>query len=217
MKKKIVLLSLLVLPLVLYIYFSMAKHNSLFLPVITTNVSELPNATAADTTKPFLANKITVLGFIGNDIVKKKEVVFNINQKIHNKYKGFTDFQLVMVAPDGTQADVQRVQAEMKMMADTSGWKFVFLSPEEIQALYSSLKVKGRLDADMGTFNLYIIDKDLSLRGRKGKDKDGEEEYRDGYNSFSAAELHNEMTDDIKIVLREYRLALKKNNVKRQI
>ena len=28
---------------------------------------------------------------------------------------------------------------------------------------------------------------------------------------ISAADLHNEMTDDVKILLREYRLALKKN------
>ena len=41
-------------------------------------------------------------------------------------------------------------------------------------------------------------------------------EYRECYNSESAAELHNEMSDDVKILLREYRLALKKNNNNRK-
>ena len=42
------------------------------------------------------------------------------------------------------------------------------------------------------------------------------DEYKESYNTISAADLHNEMTDDIKIILREYRLALKKNKNKRK-
>ena len=44
----------------------------------------------------------------------------------------------------------------------------------------------------------------------KVKTKKGEEEYKESYNTISAADLHNEMTDDVKIILREYRLALKR-------
>jgi hypothetical protein len=221
MKRKIVLLCLLVLPLLLYIYFSLAKHNSLFLPVVTKNVSEIPAGTTTIDKPVALQGKITVLGFIGQKVMKKKESIFNINQKVNAKYKEFTDFQTVIIAPEGTEADVQQLRTELKVMADISNWKFVFLSPESIREVYNSLKVKEPLDADLGTFNIFIIDKDRNLRGRKGKNKKGEDEYRDSYNSFSAAELHNEMTDDLKIVLREYRLALKKNDtlkgVKRQI
>jgi hypothetical protein len=56
------------------------------------------------------------------------------------------------------------------------------------------------------------VDKELNHRGRKGQNKKGQEEYKESYNTISAADLHNEMTDDVKIILREYRLALKKNN-----
>lgn len=214
MKRKIVLLVLLALPLVLYIYFSLVKHNSLYLPVITKNVSELPQGKtfAGDTVK--LEGKITVLGFTGTDVARKKETIFNINQKINSRYKDFTDFQIVMVAPEGTEADVQKLQADIKSMADTYNWKFIFLQIDKINALYASLKAKESLDANHGTFNIFIVDKKRSLRGRNGENKKGEHEYRDSYNSFSASELHNEMTDDVKIVLREYRLALKSNNNK---
>ena len=33
-----------------------------------------------------------------------------------------------------------------------------------------------------------------------------------GYNSSSVAEINNKMVDDVKVILAEYRLALKKNN-----
>jgi len=222
MKRKVILLCLLVLPLTLYIYFSMVKHNSLYLPTITENVAEAPAGKTLDGKPVVLEGKISIVGFLGRDIRKKNETLFNINQKINNKYKDFTDFQIVMIAADGAQDEVKQVAAELKTMADISNWKFIFAQPEATRAFYSSLKVREPLDADLSTYNIFIVDKALSLRGRKGKNKEtGKEEYKDSYNSFSAAELHNEMTDDVKIVLREYRLALRKNDtlkgVKRKI
>jgi hypothetical protein len=59
---------------------------------------------------------------------------------------------------------------------------------------------------------VYIIDKKRNLRGRKGKSVKGEEEYKEGYNTSLVSELHNEMTDDVKVILAEYRLALKINH-----
>jgi len=220
MKKKIVLIVLLILPLSAYIYFSLAKHNSLFLPVVTKNVAELPAGTTLDKEPVAMKDKITILGFIGNDMLRKKETIFNINEKINAKYKDFTDFQIVMVLPEGEEEEVKKITAEIKIMADISNWRFLFTKPENITPFYNTLKVKEPLDADLGTFNLFIIDKKLSLRGRTGENPEtGKDEYKDSYNSLIVSELHNEMTDDIKILLREYRLALKKNHneMKREI
>ncbi len=222
MKRKIVLLSLLVLPLTMYVYFSMAKHNSLYLPTLTKNVAEAPAGKTFNNKPVQLEGKISIIGFLGKDIRKKKETIFNINQKINAKYKEFRDFQIVMVVPDGAQEEVQQVTAELKSMGDISNWKFIFAQPQDITSFYGSLKVKEPLGADLSTYNIFIVDKVRGLRGRNGKNKEtGKEEYKDSYNSFSAAELHNEMTDDVKIVLREYRLALRKNDtlkgVKREI
>ena len=221
MKRKIVLLVLLILPLTVYIYFSMVKHNSLFLPVITKEVNELPKGTTLDSSQVQLTGKISIIGFLGNDVVKKKESIFNLNQKINNKYKEFQDFQIVMLVPDGKQEEIKKMIVDISVMADISGWKFVFTSPENISAFYSSLKIKKPLDADFGSYDVFIVDKDRGLRGRNGEVKEGrDKQYLEGYNTFSASELHNEMTDDVKILLREYRLALKKNEdkgVKREI
>jgi len=213
MKRKIVLLSLLVLPLAMYVYFSMAKHNSLYLPIITKNVDEAPAGKTLDSKTVQLKGSISIIGFLGKDIRKKKETIFNINQKLNSKYKEFKDFQIVMVVPDGAQQEVQDVAAELKTMADITNWKFIFAQPADISAFYNSLKVREPLGEDLSTYNIFIVDKERSLRGRKGENKKtGKDEYKDAYNSFSAAELHNDMTDDVKIVLREYRLALKKND-----
>jgi len=53
----------------------------------------------------------------------------------------------------------------------------------------------------------------LNLRGRT---EDEEEGTKFGFNSNSVADLNNKMVDDVKIILAEYRLALKKNNAERK-
>ena len=64
---------------------------------------------------------------------------------------------------------------------------------------YDTFHFVGQLDKTYGTPAVYIIDKKLAHRGRTGKNKKGEEEFKESYNTVSAAELHNEMGDDVKI------------------
>lgn len=220
MKKKIVLLCLLALPLMLYIYFSLVKHNSLFLPVINKHLAELPEGKTLDSSTVVLKGKITIIGFLGNNIKAREESIFNINQKVNAKYKDFNDFQIVMLVPEGTEDQVKSVALGLKTMADISNWKFLFAKPADIKTFYASLKATEPMDASGGNSSIFIIDKDGNLRGRNGQSKTGKDEFKNSYNAFSASELSNELTDDVKIVLREYRLALRKNlpkGVKREI
>jgi len=218
MKNKIVLISLFVLPIAIYLIFSTATHNSLFLPTISKNNAEIPqNWISLDTSKIQLKGKITVLGFVGNNVIENRGNFFNLNQKIYNKYKGFSDFQMVMVTPKGNEAKAKQIIDELApITGEMNGWKFVFATPDEIQSFYDSYKLAVKLDENHGTPAVIIVDKELNHRGRKGKNKKGVEEYKESYNTISAADLHNEMTDDVKIILREYRLALKKNKNKRK-
>jgi len=217
MKKKIVLIGLFILPIVTYLIFASAKHNSLFLPTLSKSNNELPsNWKSLDgNEKVHLKNKITVLGFLGKNVELSKGNLFNLNQKIYKKYFGFNDFQLVMVVSEGQEEAVKNVIMELKPITeDMSGWKFVFAPETEISPYFDTFKLIGGLDEKLCTPSVLILDKEINHRGRKGKDLKGEEDYRDSYNTISAAELHNEMTDDMKIILREYRLALKKNKRK---
>ena len=217
MKNKLILGLLFVLPIATYLIFASAKHNSLFLPILFEYQNDLPqNWQTSSGESVQLENKITILGFTGFDIAKNKGNLFNLNQKIYNKYAGFTDFQVVMVAPKGTESDIAAIFEKFKTVSeDLSGWKVVFADPEEIKTYFETLQLIGNLGEDYGTPSVVIIDKNINLRGRKGKNKLGEDEYKDSYNTISAAELHNDMTDDVKILLREYRLALKKNEARK--
>jgi len=68
------------------------------------------------------------------------------------------------------------------------------------------------LDENLSTPYVFIIDKDRNLRGRKDDEDDG---VKYGFNTTSVAELNNKMEDDVKIILAEYRLALKNNDANR--
>lgn len=216
MKKGIVLFVLFALPIVAYLFFASGVNTFVKLPTVTPTIPELPEWQSLDGQKVQLQEKITVLGFPGEHIIHNQGNAFNLNQKIYNKNREFQDFQVVMVAPEGTEQQAKDLMANLKTISDLSKWHFVFAKPDEISNYYKSLNLMGQLDEDSGTPNVYIIDKDRNLRGRKGANKKGEQEYKEGYNSISAADLHNEMSDDVKVILAEYRLALKRNN-KRKI
>lgn len=216
MKKYIVLTVLFALPICAYLFFSSGVNNFAKLPTLTSNVPEISQWTSLDGKPVNLKEKITILGFPGSEILKEKGNSFNLDQKIYNKNKEFKDFQVVMVAPIGTEGQAKELMAELGRISDLINWNFVFAKPEEIKAFYGKLKLVGQLNDNLATSNVYIVDKDLNLRGRKGKNKKGEVEYKEGYNTISAADLHNEMSDDVKIILAEYRLELKRNN-KRKI
>ena len=119
---------------------------------------------------------------------------------------------MVMIMPDGTQDQVKELQKVLVTLGTQAGWNFVFGTPDEINKFYTKLSLVGKLDATLATPNVFIIDKNRNLRGRKGQDKKGKPEYKEGYNTKFVSELYNEMTDDVKIILAEYRLALKKNH-----
>lgn len=212
MKKNFVLFFLFIFPIVAYLFFATGVNSFMFLPTVTKNIPDLGHWHSLNGQPVTLNKKITILGFTGNNILENKGNYFNLNQKIYNKNKDFKDFQFVMVAPEGTQADVKEILRSLSDITDVSKWLFVFAPTDEIQTYYNTLKLKGKLGSDFGTPNVFIIDKKRNLRGRKDKD-----EYKEGYNAASPSDLYNEMTDDVKVILAEYRLALKRNNADRQI
>ena len=207
MKKAFVLIVLFVLPIVAYLFFASGVNNFGKLPVLTENVKEI------DFSKDIrFKDKITVLGFLGTNVDSRKGNAFNLNQKIYKRFHEFNDFQFVMVVPIGTEDKVDEIKKELATLSEIDKWNFVFATQEDIKNLYSSLKTDIQLDDKLGTPYVFIIDKDFKLRGRT---KDEDEDTKYGFNSNSVADLNNKMIDDVKIVLAEYRLALKKNKTER--
>ena len=208
MKKTFVLVVLFVLPIVVYLFFASGVNNFGKLPILTENISEA--RFNGENTR--FADNITVLGFLGNEVELKKGNAFNLNQKIYKRFYEFNDFQFIMVMPIGTEDEVENLKRELSNLVDIEKWKFVFEEPELIQKLFNSLKTDIRLDENLGTPYVFIIDKERNLRGRT---EDEDEGTKFGFNTNSVADLNNKMVDDVKIILAEYRLALKKNNANR--
>lgn len=218
MKKNIVLFVLFILPLVAYLFFASGINSFGKLPIITKSVLDITSFKSVDNKPVLLQNKISIVGFPGNKIMARKGNFFNLYEKIYKKNEEFKDFQIVMIVPEEAKEETEKMMLDLKKLGSISGWKFVFASATEINNFYNNLKLESTLDADLGTENVFIIDKKLNLRGRKGKSVKGDVEYREGYNTTLVSELHNEMTDDVKVILAEYRLALKKNkNATRKI
>ena len=206
MKKISVLTVLFVLPIVCYLFFSSGINGFSTLPTVTPNVADMKPWSTLRNDTITLNNKITILGFGGEELLKNRGNLFNLNMKIYERYHEFDDLQFVILSPIGTEKDAKYIIDQFAAIVDVSHWNFVFAPKEEIIQFHSQLKLKKPLDQFAGTPEVYIIDKERNLRGRKE-----ESEYKEGYNAFSVSELSNEMLDDFKIILYEYRAALKKN------
>ena len=208
MKKYIVLTILFILPLVAYLFFASGVNNFAKLPVIKQNVDNISNYS-----KIGFHNKISVLIFLGNNINDRQGDALNLNQKIYKRFFQFNDFQFVVICPFGSEQLAENLKNKLASGTNTDmiNWNFIFLNPELIVKLFKSLKTDNNLDYNYGSPYVYIIDKKLSQRGRN--DNNG---IKFGYDSRSVADINNFMLDDIKVILAEYRLALKKNGITRK-
>ena len=204
MKKTFVLVVLFVLPIVAYLFFASGVTNFGKLSQLTKNVHEIDFSDEAR-----FKGKITILGFLGSDVEGRKGNEFNINQKIYKRFYEFKDIQFVMMVANDTKDEVEALKTELATLADNDKWNFVPADDTQIKNLFNSLKTDIVLDTKNSTPYVFIIDKDLTLRGRSDDEDDGT---KYGFNSNSVSDLNNKMIDDVKIVLAEYRLALKKNN-----
>ncbi|UZH56281.1 hypothetical protein JRG66_05300 [Salinimicrobium tongyeongense] len=211
MKKFFVIFVLFALPLGAYLFFASGVNNFARLPVLTQQIYQLESFRSLEGGEEEVSfdNKITILGFPGVEPIDYMNNAYHLAEKIYDPYAGFNDFQFVSVVPEGSEAEVEELKQKISKVIDLKKWKFVTGSSEEINALFDSLNTNLELNNDLSSPNVFIIDKDGKLRGRD-KDDDGNELF--GYDTGSIYVLNNKMTDDVKVILAEYRLELKKYN-----
>lgn len=209
MKKNFVLATLFILPIVTYLFFASGVTNFGKLAILTENIDDVSNYDASLS----LQDKITILGYLGNDIENKKGITFNLNQKIYKRFYEFNDFQFLMLVPEGNDEKIAALKNELGKFTDIQKWNFIYANENQIKKHFASLKTDLSLDENLATPYVFIIDKERNLRGRTDDEDDGT---KYGFNSISVADLNNKMEDDVKIILAEYRLALKKNNADRK-
>ena len=213
-KKFTVLGILFLLPITVYLFFASGVNNFGKLPILSENVSEINNFTSLDGTSVQLENHITVLGFFGKNVASKKANTFNLAHKIYKKYYQFKDFQFVIIIDENQKEEALKLKEKLKEIEDPKNWKFVYANDEEVQNVFQSLQSNYSLENDMSSPYVFIIDHDKNLRGR---DDDEDTGLLYGFDARNYSEINNKMDDDIKVIIAEYRLALKKYNSKREI
>ncbi|MFD2834852.1 hypothetical protein [Gramella sp. AN32] len=212
-KKFLVLGILFALPIVAYLFFASGKNNFARLPILTENVQSIDAFESASDSAVSFQDKISVIAFFGSDLNNIKGNTFNLDKKILEKYYDFDDFQFVLILPKDAQDETEAFVEEFKRITASTKWKIVYSTEENVKEVFESLKTSHHLDSKLHSPYVYIIDKEGNLRGR---DDDGDQEKLYGYDSRDVAELSDKMNDDVKVILAEYRLALKRNN-KREI
>lgn len=209
MKKFSVLAVLFLLPIIAYLFFASGVNNFARLPILTNNVDDISHfGTEGDSVVTF-KEKISVVAFFGSEPEDLKGNTFNLDQKILTKFYEFSDFQFVIVLPEQARPDAEEFARDFAGITNSSYWKFVYGKPEEVRKVFESFETDLVLDENLQTPYVFIIDKDQHLRGRSDDEDKG---VLYGYDSRSVSELNNKMNDDVKVILAEYRLALKKNN-----
>lgn len=211
--KKIVLGILFVFPLLVYLFFASGKNNFAKLPILSEKIMELSENSIGNSTK--LNGHISILGYWGGSLQNKKAEALNLNEKIYKRFYQFDDFQFVFLVDSDKKKEVEELKTSLRqgVGTDLSRWNFVYAEKKEIKSHFSSLNISIDLDEYGSTPYVFIIDKNRSLRGRND-DEDIVTLY--GYDARSVAQINKKMIDDVKVILAEYRLALKIYNNKRE-
>ena len=205
------------LPVTFLLFLYPATHNYTPLDIVNEDVLDLDQFTSDSNEIILLKDHITVLGFLGKKPLENVIAASNLKELVYDKFKGFKKFQTVLIVPEGTQNEVAELKQEIISYEDLRFWHFLYGEPSTIERLYNSLKSGGKLNADLATNAVFIIDKDLNQRGRIDDRTDNDIENNrtvyglSSYDCIEVAEIKNKMSEDIRILFTEYRQKRKGN------
>ena len=106
-KKRFILGVLLIFPIVVYLFFASGKNNFAKLPVLSKDVLELDIFKSFEKRKVLLKDKITILGYWGDNLNFKKAEALNLNQKIYKRFYQFNDFQFVIIMQENKESNIE--------------------------------------------------------------------------------------------------------------
>ena len=203
-----VLLILFALPLLTYLFFLNGEHHFKTLPIVTENVSELSAFKTIEGNSIQLKDSVSIITFLGSQPYDRIGYVSNINEKIYKDFHQFDGYQMISILPEEGVKDIEEIKAQMAETTDLADWHFLVGSDEAIQNLFNSFKSNLTLNKDLSSEHAFIVDKQLSLRGRTDDEELG---MVYGYDTYLIANLNKRMMDDMRVLLAEYRFAFKKN------
>lgn len=216
-KRYTVLVVLFFLPVTFLLLLYPAKHHYNTLDILDKHVSEIDAFASDENGDIQLKNHLTVLGFFGKHPMTQLTGASNLKELIYDKFKGFKTFQVVILLPESAKNEAKILKRELMKYDELKYWQFAFGSSQAIEEVYSSLKSQDPLGEDLATDQVFIIDKDLNLRGRLDDRNDNELSKKApvyekrSYDIIKVADLKNKMSEDVRILFTEYRQKRKGN------
>lgn len=227
--KRVVLITLLVLPFLVYFTMVYSAEENFFVPLKYLGPDQITETKQTDGTVVYDTSQYTIPyweytsqddSIVSSDDLKGKIYVanfffatcpsicpamnFNVKQ-IQDRFKGFEDFRIVSFTVDPKHDTVEVLKAyERTMDAEPGRWYFLTskeLNPSETAASYFQSAMPDSL-ADGGFLhsqNLVLID--WEGRIRSGIDDLGN--VKAVYDGLSVAEI-GDLKDDIKVLIAEY-------------
>ncbi len=201
-KKAIILSALFLGPLIFYIFLSLGIYHHANLPILTDKVEDVKGNAS-------FKNHFSVVSFLGSDIENNKAGLFNLNEVIYKRYRKSLHFQSVLIAPKGTESEVETLKKKLSTYRDINNWRFVFMNADEIKSLFNSFDSPYTINQDLSSEYTFIIDRELRLRGRKD-DEDTDNGRLYGYNMTSVNDLKNKMKKDLEIIYYQLKKSMEK-------
>ena len=201
-KKAVILSALFLGPLIFYIFLSLGIYHHANLPILSEKVEDVKGNTS-------FKDHFSVVSFLGTDIEKNKAGIFNLNEVIYKRYRKSLYFQSVLIAPKGTELEVEALKKKLSTYRDIDNWRFVFMNADEIKKMFNSFDTPYTINQDLSSDYTFIIDREVRLRGRKDdEDTDGGRLY--GYKMSSVNSLKNKMKKDIEIIYYQLKKSMEK-------
>ncbi|MFC0603835.1 hypothetical protein [Winogradskyella pulchriflava] len=196
------------LPVAFIIIMLLSKENYNPLDVVKQNISELP----VNKDSIQLKDHITVLSFLGKKPMENSIAALNLKELIYDRNKGFKTFQVVVLLPLEAKDEAEELLKEIKSYEDLRFWHFLYAEDEQINTVFNSLRSEVKLDGNLASNYVYIIDKDRNQRGRLDDRTDAEIEGEKpvyglfDYDCIQVAVLKNKMAaEDMRVLFKEYR------------
>jgi protein SCO1/2 len=226
-KKYIILFAILFLPTLLYLLFVYGKgeQNFAHLPFVTyiDEMGEEQNWKAPEfgfvnqDSVPFtskdLEGKIYVVDFFFTSCPSICPIMTANMLKLQKRFSSFEDFEIISFTVDPKRDTPARLReyADQRMI-NTEKWNFLTGEQDSLYAVaydYLSSAMEDSLAAGgfLHTEFFVLVDKEGNLRSR-----DDEQGNIIGVYDGTEAQHIRDLIDDIKVLIAEYNLELKKNN-----
>lgn len=225
LRKYLVLFIILLLPSLLYLLLTTGRHNFAHLPVLTytdelgqQQVRMAPrfrfiNQDSTIVDNATVKDKVYVVDFFFTRCPSICPIMTENMRKVYDRFKGYEDFAVISHTVDPVN-DTPHALAEYAIKRHIEGDRWYFVTGEKdslyaaaYQYLSSAMEDSLAPGGFLHTEYFVLVDKDGQLRSRI----DDEGNMIGVYDGTDMQQVNN-LIDDIKVLMAEYRLELKENN-----